>query len=101
MQYWLAAWNDHGVEYLEDISIYENDEALDALAILAGRKPVGDRLSRKVEFLQMRARINNHRNYQVVAFSMGGEMTEDDLANKLESSAELRDLCVRRGLVLF
>jgi hypothetical protein len=106
----LVSWDQYGMEALIDLDELE-DECLEkeqarVWEILKDTSiPVLDyntRVGQLVHMLELRARANEHRHYEIYVFSVAGQISLKDLENMFSSAPqEIVNLIRRDGLCLY
>lgn len=79
MRWILASWDREGFECLQDITSLhpDNFEKGQLIEALKGNTPQKNPLAQQIEMMKLRARMNNHRVYEIYVFS-----TEDSVEFK-------------------
>ena len=79
MRYILASWDREGFECLQDITTFHPDhfEKGQLIEALKGNTPQKNPLAHQISMMKMRARMNNHRVYEIYVFT-----TEDSVEFK-------------------
>ena len=79
MRYILASWDREGFECLQDITHFhpDNYDKGQLMEALKGNEVQRNPLGQQLEFMKLRARMNNHRTYEIYVFT-----TEDDIEFK-------------------
>jgi hypothetical protein len=92
-------WNSHGIESIVPITKYEDQHKLDIWNILqnkpTGKNPLNDILMS----MEMRARFNTVRNYEIYAMDCEEGITQEDLFDFWDTSPqEAADLTREKGV---
>lgn len=92
-------WNAHGIESIVPITQYEDQHKLDIWNILqnkpTGKNPLNDILMS----MEMRARFNTVRNYEIYAMDCEEGITQEDLFDFWDTSPQAAaDLTRSKGV---
>jgi hypothetical protein len=95
-------WSAYGIESIVPITQYEDQHKLDIWNILqekpTGKNPLDDILMS----MEMRARFNPARSYEIYAMDCDGGITEEDLFQFWDTAPQAAaDLIRERGVRLF
>ena len=99
---YLFMWNCHGIESIVPITQYEDQHKLDIWNILqekpTGKNPLNDIMMS----MEMRARFNSVRNYEIYAMDCEEGITEEDLFDFWDTSPQAAaDLTRERGVRIY
>lgn len=108
----LLSWDMYGLESLLDLTtlevLREQEEKMRMVAILSdpeARDPgdqTGSALNRAVQSILMRARVNNHRHYEVYTVQVSPGITESDLQDLFKQDPQgAAELIRERGNRLY
>jgi len=81
VRYILAAWCSEGFECLQDITDFypDNFEKTQIIEALKGRTPQQNPLSHQLNMMQLRARYNSQRCYEIYVFTLGEDVEFKDV----------------------
>ena len=98
----LFMWNCYGIESIVPITQYEDQQKLDIWNILQ-EKPVGKSpLDDILMSMEMRARFNPARDYEIYAMDCSEGITEEDLFDFWDKAPQAAaDLTRKTGVCLF
>lgn len=99
---YIFSWNMYGIESIVPVTQYENWDKTQTWRILKGeeiqKNPMGDILA----MLQMRARFNSHRAYEIYAIDCDESLTEEYWMEQWENyPQETADLIRKKGVHIF
>lgn len=98
----LFMWNSYGIESIVPITQYEDQMKLDTWTILKGEKPSKSPLDDILTSMQMRARFNPQRNYEIYAMDCEDGITEEQLFDFWDNDPQsAADLTREKGICLF
>lgn len=90
VRYFLVSWDNLGIEFLQDITQYHpelwgQEQLLERLK--SGEKKE-DELSKLVNMILLRARVNSQRHYEVYVFTAANSLTTDDIREYGENTPQ-------------
>lgn len=89
MATWILSWDDTGIEAVINWTEEQNKYVEETLRNGQAKKD----LVQLINYLEMRARFNNHRCPEIYAVNIDDEMDQDQIANYFEESpAVFKDL---------
>lgn len=99
---YLFMWNCYGIESIVPITQYEDQSKFDMWKILkeepVGKNPLDDLIGQ----MEMRARFNPMRDYEIYAMDCEEGITEEDLFAFWDTSPQAAaDLTREKGVCLF
>jgi hypothetical protein len=99
---YLFMWNQYGIEAIVPVTQYEDQAKLDIWNILqekpTGKNPLDDILSS----MQLRARFNPGRHYEIYAMDCEEGITEEQLFELWDSNPQYAaDLTREKGVCMF
>jgi hypothetical protein len=96
---WFIAWDDIGLEYMLDMTQYMDDNNLLTTIAAAGDPNARPKTSRDPLFyMQMRARFNSHRNYELWLLPADPSITRKMLEDSFENSPDMiKDMIREKG----
>ena len=99
---YLFMWNCHGIEAIVPITQYEDQMKLDTWTILKG-EPIGKNpLDDLIGQMEMRARFNPMRDYEIYAMDCEEGITQEQLFDFWDNSPQsAADLTREKGVCLF
>lgn len=99
---YLFMWNSYGIEAIVPITQYEDQSKFDMWKILKGEKIGKNPLDGILTSMQMRARFNPARSYEIYAMDCEEGITEEDLFAFWDTSPQAAaDLTREKGVCLF
>lgn len=87
----VAVWDCYGLEYLEDITEIQSSQVWSALQ----GKPAEVHLPNLMH-LELRARYNSQRNYEIYIFNAVEGITKDDILEMFENDPQSAADTIRR-----
>jgi hypothetical protein len=87
MRYYLACWDEQGLESLTDITEYEHQRLADKLYELVGQEPPRNPLGCLLYAIRLRARFNGHRAYEAYAFK--SDLSSEQITSMFEDNPQL------------
>lgn len=95
----LLFWDCYGLETVLDMDGYDRKRIE---AALKDEQYTDVDVGELIPKLQLRARFNQHRNYEMYAISMPDGVTEDDIRNMFDTNPQgMAALIRKRGLCLY
>lgn len=99
---YLFMWNSYGIEAIVPITQYEEQMKLDTWTILKGESPGKNPIDDIIMSMEMRARFNPARSYEIYAMDCEEGITEEDLFALWDTSPQAAaDLTREKGVCLF
>ena len=99
---YLFMWNCYGIESIVPITQYEDQSKFDMWKILKGEETGKNPLDDILTSMQMRARFNPTRSYEIYAMDCEEGITRDDLFDFWDNSPQAAaDLTRQKGVCLF
>lgn len=96
---WLIAWGTEGVEALVDIEQEENKLKMQVAEKLAAEDPKKIRtVDSTFKPLQLRFRMNSHRNIEAYLIRFAEPIGPDNLQSMIESGENFKDLIRNKGI---
>lgn len=96
---YLFMWNQYGIEAIVPITQYEDQDKLDTWKILKGEPTGKNPLDNIIQSMQLRARFNPERSYEIYAMDCEEGITEDDLFALWDSAPQYAaDLTREKGV---
>jgi hypothetical protein len=100
MKYFLAYWCSEGLESITDITKYKNWKQQQLVDIIAGKKKTPNPLDKMLFYMEMRARYNPQRYYELYAFNT--DLDEEDIKRGFEDDPQMMaDLIRKIGTKVF
>lgn len=94
MTCWILCWCDDGLESVINLTKMNEQFVFDNLADKTKINPIPSLL----DVLELRARYNQHRNYEIHSIHIEDEMTEDDIRYYFEiDTTEFKKLIRQRA----
>lgn len=98
----LAMWDCNGLEYLDDITDYENWEAMQTFETLrTGKVPANNPLWQQLGMMKLRAQFNNQRFYEIYAFTSNDSNKEDFIHMFKTNPQGMADLIRSNGVKIY
>lgn len=90
MRYILASWCINGFECLQDITNLHPDsfEKGQIIEALKGNNIKYNPLSQQITMMQLRARYNSHRQYEIYVFATNNEIDFNDVLGWMEKDPQ-------------
>lgn len=102
MKTFLFSWCCDGFECIRDITKFESFEEDNFALLLQGKEEKTDELGRFIHMLQLRARFNPQRNYEIYAIKTSPDFTEEYFNTMADDDPQmLVDLIRDRGVELY
>lgn len=81
MKYYIVSWDNHGVEYFEDITKHHPDNWAKEYLFdsIKESKVVSEGLGFNLNALLLRARFNHHRHYEIYVFTSEDHIDKTDI----------------------
>jgi len=99
---YLFMWNAHGIESIVPITQYEDQSKLDMWNILKEEKRKKNPLDDILMSMEMRARFNPARSYEIYAMDCDEGITEEDLFEFWDTSPQAAaDLTREKGVRIY
>ena len=99
---YLFMWNSYGIESIVPITQYEDQSKFDMWKILKGEEPGKNPLDGILRSMEMRARFNPMRDYEIYAMDCSEGITEEDLFAFWDKAPQAAaDLTREKGICLF
>ena len=99
---YLFMWNCYGIESIVPITQYEDQSKFDMWKILQGKETGKNPLDDILMSMEMRARFNPMRDYEIYAMDCEESITEEDLFAFWDNSPQAAaDLIREKGVCLF
>lgn len=90
----LAVWDQLGLEYLEDLTLSEQNRIMSVL------RDESVKHSNPIQYFLLRARFNTHRHYEIYRFE--SELSEEEIRLTFEKSPQAIVCAIRRvGVSLY
>ena len=100
MKYFLAYWCNEGLESLTDITKYANWKHQQLVDTIAGKEKKPNPINQIIFYMEMRARHNPQRYYELYSFST--EIDEEDIKTSFEEDPQMMaDLIRKIGTKVF
>lgn len=95
----IFMWCELGIEAVVPITQYEDQDKIDAWAILKGDNPGANPLDGIIKYMRLRAQVNGQRRYEIYAIDCPEGVTEDDLLECWDQSPQyMADLTREKGV---
>ena len=96
---WLVAWGTEGIEVLIDIEKEESKLKMQVAEKLAASDPKKVRtVDDTFKPLQLRFRMNSHRNIEAYLIRFAESINPDTLQSMVEGSEDFKDLIRNKGV---
>lgn len=86
--YFIGFWSNEGFESITDVTKYSNIDKLNTFLRLAEKPAAKDPVGEMIHFMQLRARYNPQRNYEIYAMMTDPEITHECLQEIADSSPQ-------------
>jgi hypothetical protein len=99
---YLFMWTQYGIEAIVPITQYEEQDKLDTWNILRGQPTGKNPLDDILSSMQLRARFNPGRHYEIYAMDCEEGITEEQLFELWDSNPQYAaDLTREKGVCMF
>ena len=102
MNYYLVVWDNLGLEAVVDLSDYINQTSLFQVIDNPNKK---NNTFNPIEYYQLRARINMHRNYNIYSISTDDSISQEDIVGLFGKTKKSLKLAIKlikeKGTKLF
>ena len=95
---YLIYWCEEGLESVVPITQYEQLDAENTFRVLNNQEMVRNPLNSMIQGMILRAKVNEHRHYELYAIDCNDGITKEDLEQMFETDPQAAaDLFRKRG----